>query len=319
MNLDWFRDLEHIALTGSFSQAAQRSNLSQPALSRRIKAMEAWVGAPLVDRSRHPVTLTGAGIQMLEAGQQARTRLDNECKHIREAQTRPDRHAVTFAAQHSIGWRFYPAWLQAFEAAYGPIISRLRADDLPNCLQDLEAGAVDFVIAYESRQAASAAGSHHIESVRIGHDALIPISKRGPDGRPMFNLDRRDFPIPYLRFGPAAPISQHIEPLLTAKNLQPRLQVVYENSMAGALRIRVREGTGIAWLPRTLVTPDIEADHVVQIGGPQLEVALDIKLLRTRRHINAVSNKIWNFLKGCEHRPLLGKPAAITTPTKRHR
>lgn len=307
MNLDWFRDLEHLAKTGSFSQAARLSNLSQPALSRRIKAMETWVGAALVDRSRHPVMLTAAGVQMLEAGQQARTRLDNECKHIREAQTRPDRHAVTFAAQHSIGWRFFPAWLQAFEAAYGPIISRLRADDLPSCLQDLSSGAADFVIAYESRQASPVAGFHELEGVRIGRDTLVPLSKRGPDGRPMFDLDRKDFAIPYLRFGPTAPISRHIEPLLSASKLNARLQVVYENSMSGALRIRVREGIGIAWLPKSLVAPDLEAGHVVQIGSPQWEVALDIKLLRSRRHGNAMTNKLWRFLERREDIPLLGE------------
>jgi len=305
MNLDWFRDLEHLAQTGSFSQAAQRSSLSQPALSRRIKAMEAWVGAALVDRSRHPVTLTGAGLQILEAGQQARDRLHHECKHIREAQTRPDRFAVTFAAQHSIGWRFYPAWLQAFETAFGPIMSRLRADDLPNCLQDLVSGSVDFVIAYESRQASSSPGSREIETIRIGKDSLIPVSKAGPDGRPMFDLDRRDLTIPYLRFGPTAPISQHIEPLLNANNLHARLQVVYENSMAGALRIRVREGIGIAWLPKSLVAPDLEAGHVAQIGGRRWKVALDIKLLRIRRHGNAMTNKVWRFLEGREGVSLL--------------
>lgn len=307
MNLAWIRDLEHLARTGSFSQAAQHSNLSQPALSRRIKAMETWVGVALVDRTRHPVTLTGAGVQMLEAGQQARARLDNECKNIREAQTRPDRCSVTFAAQHSIGWRFYPAWLQAFETAFGPILSRLRADDLPNCLQDLSTGSVDFVIAYESCQASSAGGSREIESVCIGQDSLVPISKVGPDGRAMFDLERTDFAIPYLRFGPMAPISQHIEPLLTANKLHTRLQVVYENSMAGALRIRVREGIGIAWLPKSLVAPDLEAGHVVQIGSPHWDVALDIKLLRMRRHGNAMTNKIWEFLDRRDGAPLLGE------------
>lgn len=307
MELDWFRDLEHLAQTGSFSQAARQRNLSQPALSRRIKVLEAWVGAPLVDRSRHPVVLTAAGVQMLEAGQQARTLLDNECRHIREAQARPDRHVVTFAAQHSIGWRFYPAWLQALETAFGPIISRLRADDLPNCLQDLSTGAADFVIAYESRHASPVAGFLELEAVCIGHDSLVPFAKRGPDGRPMFDLDRKDCAIPYLRFGPMAPISQHIEPLLSAGKLNGRLQVVYENSMSGALRIRVREGIGIAWLPNSLVAPDLEAGHVVQIGGPQWEVALDIKLLRSRRHGNSMTNKIWRFLERRKDTPLLGK------------
>ncbi len=308
MDLVWFRDLEHLAQTGSFSQAALRSNVSQPALSRRVKALESWVGAVLVDRSRHPVTLTGAGVQMLEAGQQALARLDNEREHIREAQARPDRYVVTFAAQHSIGWRFYPAWLQAFESAYGPIMSRLRADDLPNCVQDLTAGIVDFVIAYESRQAPSVVGSREVESVRIGQDSLLAVSKVGPDGQPMFDFARKGaVPIPYLRFGATAPISQHIDPLLDANDLHTRLQVVYENSMAGALRIRVREGIGIAWLPKSLVATDLEAGHLVSIGNPHWEVALDIKLHRIRRHGNPLTNKIWAFLDSREDVPLLAK------------
>ena len=229
MNPSWFRDLAHLAQTGNFSQAAALSNLSQPALSRRIKALEDWVGATLVDRSRHPVVLTGAGVQMLEAGQQALARLENERKSIRDVQSMPDRYVVTFAAQHSIGWRFYPAWLQAFESAYGPIMSRLRADDLPNCLQDLESGTVDFVIAYESR-ASSVSGLRDIDSARIGRDALVPVAKVGPDGRPMFDLDRKaPVAIPYLRFSATAPIGQHIARLLAADALHTRLQVVYEN------------------------------------------------------------------------------------------
>jgi DNA-binding transcriptional LysR family regulator len=56
-----FRDLERLRATGNFSQAAALSHLGQPAFSRRIKALEAWVGATLVDRSRQPVRLTSAG------------------------------------------------------------------------------------------------------------------------------------------------------------------------------------------------------------------------------------------------------------------
>ncbi len=306
MDLTWFRDLDHLAQTGSFSQAAQRSNLSQPALSRRIKAIESWVGAVLVDRSRHPVTLTGAGVQMLEAGQQALARLNRERKSIRETQALPDRDVVTFAAQHSIGWRFYPAWLQAFESAYGPIISRLRADDLPNCLQDLKAGTVDFVLAYESRKAASVVDTSDVQSIRIGRDSLLPVAKVGPDGRPKFSLDRKgSTAIPYLRFGATAPIGQHIAPLLEADTIRSRLQVVYENSMSGALRIRVREGIGIAWLPKSLVAPDLEAGLLAPAGGKRWEVALDIKLFRRRQHTNSLTNKIWAFLEKRQEELLL--------------
>lgn len=191
MDVSWFRDLAYLARTGNFSHAAELSQVSQSALSRRVQTLERWVGVPLVDRSRQPVRLTEAGLQMLEAGQQALLRLETERSQIREAQSLPDKYVVTFGAQHSIGWRFYPAWLQAFEDAYGPILSRLRADDLPSRLEDLRQGRVDFVIAYYSAKAQTGCGqspeqvaaNRSLNSVVIGHDSMVPVSKPRTNGK----------------------------------------------------------------------------------------------------------------------------------------
>ncbi len=306
MDFTWFRDLGNLAQTGNFSQAAELGNISQPAFSRRIKAIEGWVGVTLVDRSKHPVGLTSAGAQMLEAGQQALTRLETERNQIREAQSLPDNYVVTFGAQHSIGWRFYPAWLQAFEEAYGPIISRLRADDLPSCLKDLRDGELDFVIAYDSAYAHSIAREPGTDSILIGQDTLIPVCKCGSDGAPLFEFSGSAAPeIPYLRFGSNAPIGQHIDPLLESFDLSGRLRVVYENSMGGALRIRAREGTGVAWLPRSLVAPDLDAGLLVQTGDPSWEIELQIRLHRIRSNANQLTRKIWAFLSVRETVPLV--------------
>ena len=297
MDFLWFRDLGHLAETGHFSRAAGLSNLSQPAFSRRIKAIEAWVGAPLVDRSKHPISLTHAGTQMLEAGEQALERLETERREILDSMSLPENYVVTFGAQHSIGWRFYPAWLQAFEEDFGPIISRLRADDLPNCLQDLRGRLIDFVIAYSSPFADGIEDRDGIESVSIGEDSLIPVAKARPDGLPVFDLSAQTtVQVPYLRFGSAAPISQHVEPLLHQYDLKRHLAVVYENSMAGALRIRARDGAGIAWLPRSLVAPDLESGVLTVVGQPEWEVPLQIRLHRLSEHSNKLTRAIWTYL-----------------------
>ncbi|MEM7426711.1 MAG: LysR family transcriptional regulator [Pseudomonadota bacterium] len=306
MDFQWFKDLGNLSRTGNFSQAAEIGNISQPAFSRRIKALEAWVGVDLVDRSTHPVALTSAGRQMLEAGEQALARVETERSQIRDAHALPDQYVVTFGAQHSIGWRFYPAWLQAFEAAFGPIMSRLRADDLPSCLKDLQSGQIDFVIAYDSAYARTADRLPSLQSVLIGEDTLLPVCKCTPSGEPMFALSSNG-PIsaPYLRFGEGAPISAHIEPLLAEHGLLSNLTVVYENSMAGALRIRAREGAGIAWLPKTLVAPDLEAGLLIQIGDAGWETKLEIRLHRLVQHANPLTRKIWSFLNIREQVPLL--------------
>lgn len=312
MDIYLFRDLARLNKTGNFSQAADQGNLSQSAFSRRIRSLEDWIGVTLVDRSRQPVRLTTAGLQILEAGQQALERIEQERSQILEAQSLPDKYVVTFGAQHSIGWRFYPTWLQRFEETYGPILSRLRADDLPNCLRDLKNGDVDFVIAYESQHVRYGEQDHGVPgkasaksgSLVIGYDSLIPVSKPQSDGKPLFSFGTDRIEMPFLRFGEDAPIARHLEPLFLNSGLSDRLKIVYENSMAGALRIRARDGMGVAWLPKSLVAPDMKSGILVQTGAPEWEVPLEIRLHRHEPHSNRVTRSIWSFLSSQKVQPL---------------
>src|SRR3954471_18080188 len=57
------RQLEYllaVAQTGSFTEAASRLHVSQPTLSQQIRALEAELGGPLLDRSPRSVALTTA-------------------------------------------------------------------------------------------------------------------------------------------------------------------------------------------------------------------------------------------------------------------
>ena len=298
MDLTWFKDLAAIHESGSFSRAAESTHISQSAFSRRIRSLESWVGATLVERARHPVRLTAAGMQMLEAGTQALERVERERDQIRNALEQPDRYVVTFGTQHSIGWRFFPSWLQSFEGAYGPFMSRLRADNLPNCIQDLRRGEVDFVISYESRSVRGLAEAGDTDSLVIGTDELIPVSVPDADGSPLFNLDALvETTIPYLAFDRAAPIGRHLEPQLASAKKSLRLQRVYENAMAGALRIRARDGLGLAWLSRTLVEPDLSTGALCVAGCSEWWVSLRIHLSKLQSSDNRIVKQIWRFLQ----------------------
>lgn len=62
MELNWLEDLLSLSRTRSFSRTATERFCAQSAMSRRIKALELWVGVPLVDRSAYPALLTPAGM-----------------------------------------------------------------------------------------------------------------------------------------------------------------------------------------------------------------------------------------------------------------
>ena len=61
MDVRWLDDFQAVIDCGSFTHAAQRRGVSQSGLSRRIQALEQWVGAPLFDRLAQPLLLTAAG------------------------------------------------------------------------------------------------------------------------------------------------------------------------------------------------------------------------------------------------------------------
>ena len=294
MDVHLFQDLDRLRQTGNFSQAAAMGNLSQPAFSRRIKSIEAWVGTTLVDRSSQPVKLTAAGEQMLESGLQAVARLEQERSQILEMQSLPDKYVVSFSTQHSIGWRFYPAWLQALEDAYGPMLSRLRTDNLPNCLRDLKSGDVDFAIVY-TRPGLEL--SDTLDSIMIGQEQMIAVCKPDPDGAPLYQFGTPGLKLPYLRFGEAAPIGDHLAPIIEEHGLSDCLHTIYENSMGGALRYRARAGDGVAWLPQSLVQPDLDSGVLVRTGRPEWAVDMFIHLLRDETQSNHTTRSIWSFLE----------------------
>jgi DNA-binding transcriptional LysR family regulator len=69
MDTKWFEDLIAVASTGSLALAARKRHVTQPAFGRRIRALEAWAGMPLVDRSRRPIQLTEAGRKLVAQAQ----------------------------------------------------------------------------------------------------------------------------------------------------------------------------------------------------------------------------------------------------------
>lgn len=56
--------------TRSLTRAAARLNVTQPAISKRIRTLEAWLGVPLVERRANRIVLTPAGIHYATAARE---------------------------------------------------------------------------------------------------------------------------------------------------------------------------------------------------------------------------------------------------------
>ncbi|MEW6172478.1 MAG: selenium metabolism-associated LysR family transcriptional regulator [Bacillota bacterium] len=90
MNLNWLKTFVSVANTCSFSRTAKELNLTQPAVSKHIAALESLYGIKLIDRSRRTATLTEAGailiplaVQTLSIIEQAAREMDSFNKTVK--------------------------------------------------------------------------------------------------------------------------------------------------------------------------------------------------------------------------------------------
>lgn len=83
------RIFARVAEEGSFTGAAQRMNITVPAVSRAVSALEAYLQARLLNRSTRRVVLTEAGHRYLQRCEQILAFVDQAEAEAADAQVRP--------------------------------------------------------------------------------------------------------------------------------------------------------------------------------------------------------------------------------------
>jgi DNA-binding transcriptional LysR family regulator len=134
-----------IADAGSFSGAAGRLHLSQPAISKRIATLEARLAARLFDRIGRRVLLTEAGRTLLPYARRVREDLEDgrrALSHLaREVQGR-----LGIGTSHHIGLHRLPPLLKTFAHAHPDVDLDIQFMDSEIACQAVLAGKLELGI-----------------------------------------------------------------------------------------------------------------------------------------------------------------------------
>ena len=84
LNLDQLRALIEVAELGSFTQAAKRLHLTQPAISQQIRELEARCGLQLIERVGKSVFATPAGRELILHGRRIMADADHALAAVRQ-------------------------------------------------------------------------------------------------------------------------------------------------------------------------------------------------------------------------------------------
>lgn len=114
MELKWLEDFLTLCSTGNFRLAAERRCVSQPAFSRRIQALEAWVESPLINRSQQPSQLTAAG-RLFQPVAQEIVDLAETGKSDIQMQVMENKERMRFSTLGTLAQIFIPGWLKSLQ------------------------------------------------------------------------------------------------------------------------------------------------------------------------------------------------------------
>ena len=292
MNLEskWLEDFVALANTRSFSASARQRHVTQPAFSRRIRALEQAVDVTLVDRSTTPVNLTPEGQLFLVTARHLVEQL-NECLgHLRGVSMA--REALDIVAAHSLALSFYPEWISRLQEGVGELPTRLVAMNVGEAIHVLREGNCDLMLAYHDPYATMQLDAEVFPSFSIGQVKMLPVSLPDADGKPRFSLEE-EAAIPYLAYTQGAFLGRSVRMLLKNDPLRLRLRTVYETAMAEGLKGMVLQGVGLAWIPDFCVREELRSGRVVRAGDAKWDIPLEIRLYRCSLVHKPGVEKLW--------------------------
>nr|WP_267957597.1 LysR substrate-binding domain-containing protein [Halomonas zhangzhouensis] len=286
----WLEDFVALANTRSFSASARQRHVTQPAFSRRIRALEQAVGVTLVDRSTTPINLTPEGQLFLVTARNLVEQL-NECLgHLRGVSMA--REALDIVAAHSLALSFYPEWISRLQEGLGELPTRLVAMNVGEAIHVLREGNCDLMLAYHDQYATMQLDAEVFPSFSIGQVKMLPVSLPDAKGKPRFSLESKDA-IPYLAYTQGAFLGRSVRMLLKNDPLRLRLRTVYETAMAEGLKGMVLQGVGLAWIPDFCVREELKSGRLVRAGDEKWDVPLEIRLYRCSLVHKPGVEKLW--------------------------
>ena len=302
MDTKWLEDFISLAETHSFSRSAELRHVTQPAFSRRIQSLEAWLGADLIDRTSYPTCLTPAGKVFYEQALEMLGQIDRARALMRGK--RPAGHTtIDFAVPHTLSLTYIPKWLTLLEQGFGRMHTRLMALNVHDAVMTMVEGGCDLLLCYHHPRQPVQLDAVRYDMLVLGTETLRAYSRCDRSGMPELVLPgNAATPLPFLSYTSNAYLGRMVE-LILADAVRPLfLEKCYETDMAEGLKMMALEGHGIGFLPDSAVVREVRQKLLARADNddPGWQVQMEIRLYRERpsaqRPGKPVVERLWNFL-----------------------
>ncbi len=298
MELRHLKYFQAIAEELSFSRAAERLHIAQPALSRSMQQLESEIGVTLIDRRRRAIQLTASGVVLLRDCQVLFERVDDTLRRVRHA-------ASGGTGELRLGYIGPPT-----KSFLGPLLREFRAAN-PGVIVSLEERTPERVWEMVAKGRLSVGLTRPV----LAHEALglesLPLFEETlcaavPAGHPFAGkrtipwIDLAEKPLILLARREGAGSHDAILAACRKAGFAPR--IAHTPSVIGTIHRYVEFGDGIGVVPES-ITPESEEVRLIPLK-PRATIPLVMVWSRDQDNpaVEAFQAVIRDWLKRGRHK-----------------
>ncbi len=285
MDLQNIRAFLMVAETRSFSRAAEKLFITQPAISKRISTLESALDCRLFDRLGKNIQLTQAGEALIPGYQRILAEINESERIISTLRTQVSGH-LRFGTSHHIGLHRLPPVLRQYTKQY------------PDVELDIQ-----FM---DSEQAAALILKGNLELALITLPDTIekPLATLPVWDDPMKCVVASDHVLAGQKTVTRKQLSNHGVLLQShsthtrdiidnALKLNPGIKVIMESNYLETIKAMIQNGLGWGVLPESMIDGSL---HELTIKGVKMERRLGV-LLHASRTLSSPANALIETLK----------------------
>lgn len=254
MELVQLRYFVSVAETMSFTEAAAKLHVSQPALSYQIKQLENELGARLLDRTSRKVSLSLDGRVFLPLARAVLSKADEASRVMRE-RLGVATGEVAFGSISSVATHFVPAILAQFSQNYPGIRVHLHEAGSASLEQGVIDGTIDFAILGTPTRPSVLEVTHLLDE-----ELLLVVPKRHRlsqrEAVRMRELEKEEF----IMLGSYFTLASEVKALCRRAGFEPK--VLYEVGSMESMLSFARNGLGVTVVPRLALLADREVEDL---------------------------------------------------------
>ena len=294
--LQQLRILKAIAAEKSFTRAADILFVSQPSLSKQIKALENRLNISLINRENNTVSLTEAGKLFLDYAERILALCEESCRALNDLKT-GDRGNLTVGASQTIGTYLMPRVLALFAQNYPQMNIKVQVDSTRIIAKNVMDKEIDIAVVGgnvpEELQ-------KNLEIEDFVNDELILIIPKSHPFALRKKINKEDlYHLNFITLNSNSTIRKLIDNILIQNNIRTKqFHIIMQLNSIEAIKTAVSLGLGAAFISSSAIEKEIELETIEIVTIENIKITRTLSIIKNpdcfrSKAVDFFYNELW--------------------------